>query len=407
MCAAAKGYSLHVGLNFVDPAHYQGWDGELKACENDADDMQALAAGAGYETRKLLRAAATRQAFIDSLTAAAAAAEAGDIFLLTFSGHGGQLPNAAGGDIEPDGMDETLCLFDGQLVDDELELLWRRFRPGVRILMISDSCNSETVAKLAPPFPGGEAIADRPRIKSMPEAIKRRVYEAHRAAYTEIQLAAKAALDQRPGPAAYTVRLLAGCQDGTSSYDGPENGAFTAALLKAWNYGRFAGDYRRFHTEIVRVLREDQVPQLQHPQHNVFGTADSAFDAQQPFSIAGGSARQAARAAAQAARFSGSFTQANAERVIQAAAHDLTNVHVGLTETVSDRFGDASEMRMLLGRTQDLILQDFDIWVDLASGTDDDLEDLRGKTYLQVASWVFGQVSDSGQPSRRRWELAR
>jgi len=38
-----KGISLHIGLNAVDPKHYQGWDGVLQACELDAKDMAAIA----------------------------------------------------------------------------------------------------------------------------------------------------------------------------------------------------------------------------------------------------------------------------------------------------------------------------------------------------------------------------
>lgn len=33
----SKGYSLNIGLNAVDPNHYAGWDGELNACEADAE----------------------------------------------------------------------------------------------------------------------------------------------------------------------------------------------------------------------------------------------------------------------------------------------------------------------------------------------------------------------------------
>src|SRR2546426_459909 len=41
------GISIHVGLNSVDPDHYGGWDGKLKACEDDASDMAALAEARG------------------------------------------------------------------------------------------------------------------------------------------------------------------------------------------------------------------------------------------------------------------------------------------------------------------------------------------------------------------------
>ena len=41
MTANHKGTALHLGLNHVDPDHYQGWDGELAGCQNDARDLQA------------------------------------------------------------------------------------------------------------------------------------------------------------------------------------------------------------------------------------------------------------------------------------------------------------------------------------------------------------------------------
>jgi hypothetical protein len=40
---SARGLSLHLGLNAVDPRHYAGWSGDLLACEFDARDMAALA----------------------------------------------------------------------------------------------------------------------------------------------------------------------------------------------------------------------------------------------------------------------------------------------------------------------------------------------------------------------------
>ena len=44
----AIGLSLHIGLNFVNPAAYNGWNGELAGCINDARDMKAIADSLGY-----------------------------------------------------------------------------------------------------------------------------------------------------------------------------------------------------------------------------------------------------------------------------------------------------------------------------------------------------------------------
>ena len=50
----AKGVSIHIGLNAVDPEHYSGWDGALAGCENDARDMEALAKALEYEPRTVI-----------------------------------------------------------------------------------------------------------------------------------------------------------------------------------------------------------------------------------------------------------------------------------------------------------------------------------------------------------------
>ena len=50
----SAGIALHIGLNRVDPIHYQGWDGQLTACEADAKDMVALAKKQGFKSPTLL-----------------------------------------------------------------------------------------------------------------------------------------------------------------------------------------------------------------------------------------------------------------------------------------------------------------------------------------------------------------
>ena len=46
----ARGVSIHLGLNTVDPSHYDGWDGALTACEFDANDMESIAGSRGFTT---------------------------------------------------------------------------------------------------------------------------------------------------------------------------------------------------------------------------------------------------------------------------------------------------------------------------------------------------------------------
>jgi hypothetical protein len=142
---------LYVGLDLVYSIHYAGWKGELLACENDARYMETIATSQGFVPQSLLTKAATSTAVLGVMEKAAKELFEDDFFLLTYSGHGGQI-NDAGND-EPDGLDETWVLFDRQLVDDELYAAWSLFRPSMRVLVLSDSCHSGTMTKAMLMYP--------------------------------------------------------------------------------------------------------------------------------------------------------------------------------------------------------------------------------------------------------------
>ncbi|MFD5179911.1 caspase family protein [Nocardia sp. NPDC058379] len=283
-----SGYSLHIGLNRVDPTAYGGWDGALAGCVNDANAMAALAAAQGFAApRVLLDGAATSFAIIGEIARLAGTARAGDLVLITYSGHGGQTRDVDGE--EDDRQDETWVAFDRQIVDDELYRMWSRFAPGVRVVVCSDSCHSGTVVRdaftretrtaivdlAARDYPGDDLGAVvHGSAKAMPLDVQAEDNKQRAAMYAFVQ--------QLAGPSARAVVeagvvLLAGCQDSQLSYDGPVNGQFTGALLRVWGDGAFTAGYRQFHQRIMNLMPPDQVP-------NLFTiNADTAFLEQRPF----------------------------------------------------------------------------------------------------------------------------
>ncbi len=93
----ATGISLHIGLNAVNPAYYDGsWNGKLKNAVQDAKDMQAIATQQGFQATVLIDNAATREAVISSITQSSQRLHAGDMFFVSFAGHGGVLPDFSG-----------------------------------------------------------------------------------------------------------------------------------------------------------------------------------------------------------------------------------------------------------------------------------------------------------------------
>ncbi len=280
----ATGISLHIGLNQVDPNHYrdqfnQPWSGDLIACENDARDIQRIALAQRFNPSLLLTASATAVNVLNALDQASRKLVAGDILFVTYSGHGGQVRDLH--DEETDNSDETWCLFDRQLVDDELYAAWGRFQPGVRILVLSDSCHSGTVTKalqrerdqLVRALEEGEL----PRSRALPLGVVAGTYVAHRGSYDDIQ---ETCPSGEHATVAASVLLISGCQDTQVSLDGAFNGAFTGQLLDTWNNGAFDGDYRSFHKAII-----ESMPMSQQPNYFIAGEPDPAFEAGRPFTI--------------------------------------------------------------------------------------------------------------------------
>jgi hypothetical protein len=273
--------SIHVGLNEVDPKHYQGWNGKLVACEFDANDMEKLASERGFDSEKLLTTEATAEALTSALKKASQKLESGDTLLLTYSGHGGQVPDANGD--EKDRMDETWVLYNRQMIDDELYSLFGSFKPGVRIAIFSDSCHSGTVAKDAVDAVGPDRMArsvnggdsQQPRVKGMPDEVVRSVYEANKDEYDDIQKSLPPFDKANIGA---SVILTSGCQDNQTSLDGDKNGLFTQTLLEVWNNGAFNSGYRTFRRRIAR-----QMPPWQSPNLFIVGSPDPTFANQVPF----------------------------------------------------------------------------------------------------------------------------
>jgi hypothetical protein len=279
----AKGISVNIGLNSVDPAHYNGWDGQLRACENDARDMQAMATKQGFDTRLVLTKDATSANVLQGLGDAASQLQAGDIFFLTYSGHGGQVPDTNADEPGEEAKDETWVLYDRQLVDDELYKVWGSLQPGVRVFVLSDSCHSGSVTRdifdAAVPsiVEHGLTDAEEPQTKDLPPDVEDATYRNNEQLYDEIQ---RSTPDGDKVEVGATVLLISGCQDNQLSLDGTKNGLFTQQLLSVWNDGAFKGSYRRFWRAIGKKM-----PPTQTPNFYPVGANNRAFDRQTPLTI--------------------------------------------------------------------------------------------------------------------------
>lgn len=267
----ANGLALCIGLNAVDPDFYEGWDGKLNACENDATAMAHYLGNRGFHTTTLLTKAATRNAVMQKLADYAKIARPCDIIVVTNSSHGGQVPDYD--NTEADGMDETICMYDGQIIDDELEAAWAKFQAGVRIVFVSDSCHSGTVAREL--FSAHNRLLDLALgSKAVPHAVQTDIAISQD---STLRLR-KAEVSRQHSEIKASVLALGACQDNQTAMDGAVNGAFTGELLNSLRNNK--DGYGAVVARVRRVL-----PPSQTPSYTYAGPRFSSFEHLAAFSI--------------------------------------------------------------------------------------------------------------------------
>jgi hypothetical protein len=234
----------------------------------------------------LLTNQATSQHVIDTLTGWAKLMKAGDILFISYSGHGGSIRDESGD--EDDWVDETWCLYDRQLIDDELNNLLALFESGVRILVISDSCHSGTVTKdnyerrWAHDLPSPDANLVK---KRMPSFVADFIYKSNRSLYDQIP-------KNLPDPnisledLSASVILLSGCQDDQSSYildmESIKYSVFTQGINRVLKKGKEIKNYKSFYEAIDKELKGFK---KQRPNYFLSGAKDKDFEAQRPFTV--------------------------------------------------------------------------------------------------------------------------
>lgn len=134
---------------FVGIGDYEGEDDDLQFCDRDArilyDIVQREFNMRPADSVLLLNEDATRDHVRSALEEIGGRAGPDDLLMFFFSGHGDQ---AAGSEdpFDPDGIHETISLYDGALLDDDLAALINGSPAGLALVAI-DSCFSGGFAK--------------------------------------------------------------------------------------------------------------------------------------------------------------------------------------------------------------------------------------------------------------------
>jgi len=265
--------SVHVGLRAVDSRRYFGWNGLCLPCAINATRYAQFAKDLGFSGNVLL--SPTVEQFYAAIRTAATATPAAGTFLLTYNGHGSEVPDVryttAPLAYGYTATDQTFTLVDREVLDKELLNLWTTFQPNVTIIFIADSCHSGGIAKLSPDTRGGQ-------LKFLDTPVQDQIINAYGRDYAKIQQALPLI---NPHTIKQNVILLAACEASELAIYEPARMSFTDHFFTVWNSDRHAPTLQA----LLHNVRTDllKVNTKQHAFYDDFGSNIAVVRQRPPF----------------------------------------------------------------------------------------------------------------------------
>lgn len=255
-----RGIAIHIGVN--RPASNRQC--RLALSERNAWRMAELSHQAGYGAIHLLTGAdATRDAVRGLLADAAKALKPRHTLFVSFSGHGSRARDT--NQDERDGWDETWCLHDDDLVDDEVAEIWRLAVPETRVLVVSESCFGGGMGRY-----GEDVLAQLPTpgrtVYRSAGAVMRGVPQ-----YAQPRSSCIARAPSHDDGIRASVLLMAGAAEGQTAREG----LYIEHLLDLWKGGAFRDSFCAMHWQLCDRVRHDNP--AQEPQIMMLGTPDTGF----------------------------------------------------------------------------------------------------------------------------------
>jgi len=243
-----------------------------------AEETAALAAKEGCEC-VAFEADVTREATLaavhETLSDAASTLRMGDRLLVSFSGHGVRVRDTGTDRFEKDERDhadEGWCLSDGVLVDDKLAGYWRVFDPGVRIVLVTESCYGGGMGR------DGECVVTPPDLTWMGGAVRTPSQVVYRGGgESDLPCIDRAPCD-RDGIRA-SVLMLSACRENQVAQDG----LFSGCLFTIWDGGAFEGSYCALFRKLQAAVGASGCGQ--EPRIQMLGAPDEEFQLQPAFRV--------------------------------------------------------------------------------------------------------------------------
>lgn len=250
----AEKFALLVGID-----HYNDPRVDLMGCVTDVKDIRSMLLERGFKNkyiRVVTDEQATKNNVLNLLEEMIVQSVPGDELVFHFSGHGSQVPDINGDEV--DKLDEVLIPYDfswdgGYISDDDIAERFRKIPDGVHMSMISDSCHSGTISR---------DINSRTRYITPPAHMLQLLYSTKDLKLNPMGIRTDGGVQKHI--------LLSGCRSTQTSesaiIDGEWHGVLTYYFLKSLRTNETWHNSYIYLLDIIAKLGHAQTPQLTGPK---------------------------------------------------------------------------------------------------------------------------------------------
>ncbi len=272
-----KIYSLNIGVSVTDNNHYQNALVPLPCCTSDANYMNGLSSILGHDKSMLLvNEKATFENVKNGILSYSKEAKKGDLVIITYSGHGSTIIDTNGD--EEDGEDQTWCLYDRQIIDDEFRYFWKEFDEGVNVLLIMDSCHSGTAYKSVLDYDGKDfPEIYSPKIKSIKSNEAKNLFINNRELYKPIMNMPLVKEEE----VVCSVAGISACQDNEEALAGRFISLFTRLLITTLASKHM--EIENYADLVDRIVVQSKELENITPNLSFFGKPTDFFAKNKPF----------------------------------------------------------------------------------------------------------------------------
>jgi hypothetical protein len=223
--------ALCVGIDKYGPPY------DLAGCVNDAKSWAKALSALGFEVTSLHDQAASRTGILAAFRSLVSTAQAGDVVVFQFAGHGTQVDDL---DMdEPDSLDEAFCPADfaqGRLlIDDDIRAVVAGLNAGVNLTCFIDCCHSGTITRALVPGARPASLPAGSRARFIP--YMKEISELHRKFRESAEGRAESVpMSRGVSESAMKEVCFSACQPNEVAYETAGAGQFTtraAAVLAA------------------------------------------------------------------------------------------------------------------------------------------------------------------------------